>query len=66
MLYDDHRKLGFEHAKMGMPRYRWSDPYLQVAYDEGYNLRGELEAMTDERRRIAGLPGMTTKKHWRA
>lgn len=37
MLYDDHRKLGAKHALAGFPRYKWSHPHLQKAYDEGYN-----------------------------
>jgi hypothetical protein len=36
MLYDEHRKLGRAHFAAGFPRYQWSEPALQEAYDKGY------------------------------
>jgi hypothetical protein len=68
MLYDEHRKMGAEHARMGFPRYRWSDPHLQQAYDEGYRLIRELDTAVDQymerRQNIAGLPGVTKKPRY--
>jgi hypothetical protein len=66
MLYDEHRKLGYEHARMGMKRHKWGDPHLQAAYDEGYRLVSELEEATDDywraRQSIPGMPGIAKKK----
>jgi hypothetical protein len=66
MLYDEHRKLGCEHASQGLPRYKWSDPHLQEAYDEGYRLVNELEEKVSDywraRQSIPGLPGHAKKR----
>lgn len=37
MLFDEQYRLGVQHAKSGAPRYKWSNPHLQAAYDKGYD-----------------------------
>lgn len=60
MLYDDHFKMGVDHARMGMARYKWSDPHLQEAYNKGYDW-GRLNDIADSeiaaRQSIPGFPG---------
>jgi len=50
MLFDEHRALGREHARLGEPRHKWSDPHLQAAYDQGYE--------EPEGQQAPGLPGL--------